>query len=114
MDACTAGSEEEIARLLAAGADSCHRAISRPRRHPSGRAGHDSIVTMLLNYKSEVNAQDDNGDSALLWACRMGHIEVVKALLAAGVGLANSHAPTPSMPPLRRHSLAVRRCRSYS
>lgn len=54
--------------------------------------GHAPIVSLLLKFAAKVDAQDDNGDSALLCACRMGHLEAVRVLLTAGAdpGLANT------------------------
>ncbi len=44
--------------------------------------GHFDIVQLLLSHKSiDVNAQNDNGYTALFWAAYKGHTEIVKILL---------------------------------
>lgn len=37
-----------------------------------------NTVATLLELGAKVNAQNDKGSSALHWACRSGHTEVVK------------------------------------
>ena len=41
-------------------------------------------MSFLIAHDADINAQDDNGDSALLSACRMGRVQVVQKLFLAG------------------------------
>ena len=43
-----------------------------------------ALTTLLMKYGGEVNSPDDNGDTPLLCACRMGNVDVARELLAAG------------------------------
>ena len=86
MLACTRGDLTEAARLLKL--DESHAGFRGEfGATPLIRAaeqGHAPIVSLLLTHNAKVDAQDDNGDSALLCACRMGHLEAVRVLLTAG------------------------------
>ena len=42
------------------------------------------VMKVLLEYKANVNQQDDSGDTPLHYACRYGHLDHVKILLATG------------------------------
>lgn len=50
--------------------------------------GHAELIELLLDAGADLNAQSENGSTALMVACRNGHIEVVKQLLARN---ANTH-----------------------
>ena len=50
----------------------------------ASRMGHVEVVKALLSASANVNAQDENGWTALMSASLKGHVEVVKALLSAG------------------------------
>ena len=41
-------------------------------------------VIKAINSGTNVNAKDEEGDNALMWAATYGHIEIVRALLRAG------------------------------
>ncbi len=54
------------------------------------------IVRTLLNRRTNINARDDNGNTALIWAASKGDAETVNALLNAG---ANVNARTKTAEP---------------
>ena len=79
-------------------------------------------MSFLVAHDADINAQDDNGDSALLSACRMGRVQVVQKLFLAGADpdLRNNQAsfshksphrtkPNHTTPPCRIYSHACRR-----
>lgn len=89
--ACSRGHAEVVRLLLAAGAradavtesgDTCV--------HLSAYQGSPTIMEMLLGYDGEsfgyrcVNAKNENGETALMLACRKGHSVVAKLLIARG------------------------------
>ena len=43
--------------------------------------GNAEIVQVLLEHGAEINAQDPEGQTALHYACSVGHQEVIKVLL---------------------------------
>lgn len=47
----------------------------------------DTVKALLSGQGADVNATDDNGNTALLEAARYGHDDVVRALLAAGANI---------------------------
>ncbi len=47
--------------------------------------GHKDIVKMLLNKGANVNTQDGNGYTALIWAAAVGSKDIVEMLINAGV-----------------------------
>jgi uncharacterized protein len=86
LQASRTGDVEVMRVLLDAGADPT-------RWHPEGetplmaaaRTGRVDAVQLLLSHGSFVNAADPyQEETALMWASAEGHLEVVKALLAAG------------------------------
>jgi len=46
--------------------------------------GHQQIVQALLSKGAEVNAKDNNGQTALMFASDKGHQEVKELLIKAG------------------------------
>eukprot|EP00079_Xenopus_tropicalis_P024387 XP_012816999.1 PREDICTED: KN motif and ankyrin repeat domain-containing protein 4 [Xenopus tropicalis] len=44
--------------------------------------GRLDMVTVLLNCGADVNLQDEDGETALMMACRLGNMDLVKLLLA--------------------------------
>jgi len=86
LQASRNGDVEVIKALLDAGADPT-------RWHPEGetplmaaaRTGRVDAVKLLIDHGSFINAADPfQEETALMWASAEGHLEVVKALLAAG------------------------------
>lgn len=51
-----------------------------PQRKPQ----HDKLVSILCEAKADLNAQDNDGYSALGWSLRSGNLEATKILVAAG------------------------------
>ena len=51
-----------------------------PQRKPE----HDRLVSILCETKPDLNAQDNDGYSALGWSLRTGNLEAAKILVAAG------------------------------
>ena len=52
--------------------------------HRASQYGYPAIVILLLAAGANVDKQDDNGNTPLIWAASNGKIEVVKELLKAG------------------------------
>src|SRR5205807_4173908 len=46
-----------------------------------------ATVHLLLDKKADVNAQDDRGRTALMYAAESGHLQNAKALLAEGANV---------------------------
>ena len=44
--------------------------------------GRLDIVKLLLECGADLNAQDDDGSTALMCACEHGHTDIVKLLLS--------------------------------
>ena len=49
----------------------------------TSRADHVEVVKLLLNAEADINAQDNDGATALMLAASAGHIDIVKLLLEA-------------------------------
>ncbi|NXC42317.1 ASZ1 protein, partial [Penelope pileata] len=90
MAACAArASEEKILKtvevLLSRNADpnlACRRQMT-PLMYAAIK-GYPRVVGLLVAHGSHVNAQDENGYSALIWAAHHGHKSVVFRLLELG------------------------------
>ncbi len=83
------GNTEEVALLLAKGAD-IYAADSHGRTplHDAAWAGDTESVTLLLNKGASINARDDFGRTALHEAAAEGYVETTAMLLNRG---ADSH-----------------------
>lgn len=50
----------------------------------AARGGHaDTVSTLLVSSKADVNGRDESGNTPLIEAARFGHDDVVRALLTA-------------------------------
>jgi ankyrin repeat protein len=49
--------------------------------------GHAAIVEMLVSASTAIDRRTNLGETALIAAAHNGHVEVVKALLAAGAAV---------------------------
>ena len=56
------------------------------------RNGEIEKIKALIDSGIDVNVQDKNGSTALMWASHKGYIEAVKALIEAKAE-ADAHAP---------------------
>ncbi|NXS76513.1 ASZ1 protein, partial [Pandion haliaetus] len=50
----------------------------------AARKGYPQVVALLVAHGSHINAQDENGYSALIWAAQHGHKSVIFKLLELG------------------------------
>jgi ankyrin repeat protein len=86
FQACNLASLEDVKVLVENGAD--NRATSGKMMTPlmvAAEKGHAAIVKYLLSKPStDINAKAPEGGRAIDFACRMGHLEVVKILVGAG------------------------------
>jgi ankyrin repeat protein len=89
--ACENGSRAIVEKLLAAGADAKHAQTNGVTPlTTAARTGNAVIVETLLARGADVNASiPENGQTALMWATAERHLDVMRALVAAG---ANVHA----------------------
>jgi ankyrin repeat protein len=86
------GHLDAVNLLLARGATIDGRSRTRPlatqsRRTPlmaAASGGHREIVQVLLDHKADLQARDEDGWSALVWAAVGGDLPTVKLLLDAG------------------------------
>jgi len=82
MLAAIGGHLEAVRRLVAAGAPLDHPGWS-PLAYASFE-GHTDVIQFLAEQGADVDAQADNGMTALMIAARNGHFAAAKVLLAAG------------------------------
>jgi ankyrin repeat protein len=76
LQACTVGSKEGVEQLLLEGASPNHRGeFGATPLTIAAELGSADIVALLLAAGAEVDTIDDNGDSALLCACRVGQVD---------------------------------------
>ncbi len=59
----------------------------------------DTVKALLSARDTDVNATDENGDTPLIEAARLGHDEIARALLAAGADykMRDKNGKTPLM-----------------
>jgi len=83
--ACFSSNDEELTRLLLAGADAntVDGSGMRPLHWTASR-GSLAATEALINSGAEVNARNRDGWTPLHWACRARRLDVVRALLSAG------------------------------
>jgi ankyrin repeat protein len=81
------GDMEMVNFLLRSGADiHCKCEFGKTALMHASTRGHVAVVLLLLRHlgKSGLDERDDNGNTALMLACRQGQMEVVRVLLLAG------------------------------
>jgi ATP-dependent Lon protease len=77
------GNTGEVKKLLERGATVDYR-TSPENMTPliiAASSGYTDIVTLLIQYKAQINARMIRNDTALKWAAYNGHLETVKVLL---------------------------------
>ncbi len=91
--AARAGHEEVARTLILHSADIEHRAMHDVTPlMAAAEVGATSIATLLLNKNAKVNAQDDKAMTALHYATRHNHLDVVRLLLEFGAtAFSNRH-----------------------
>jgi ankyrin repeat protein len=59
--------------------------------------GQKDAIELFLSKGAKVNAQDDKGNTPLLWALLMAHTDAAEIMIAAGadVNLGNAQGLTP-------------------
>lgn len=89
MEAAKIGRRDIVGFLIEAGADADPVDLSGTSPLMlAAEHGHSAVVELLLEQHSvDVNRQDSKGVHALSKACKEGHYEVVKALVAAGAAI---------------------------
>lgn len=78
---------KDLKILLDKGISVDTRSADIPKLTPLMRAadlGNKKVFEFLLGYAPDINAVDDNGSSALFYAARKGHLEIVRLLLING------------------------------
>ncbi|XP_061874521.1 ankyrin repeat, SAM and basic leucine zipper domain-containing protein 1 [Colius striatus] len=131
MAACAARASEEnvlktVELLLSRNADpnlTCRRQMT-PLIYAASK-GYPEVVALLVAHGSHIDAQDDNGYSALMWAAQHGHKSVILKLLelgadknlqtkdektAAELAKANNHSEIHSLLSLSTNHLQRRYC----
>ena len=80
------GNAEMVALLLRAGADANHADPSgQTHLMRAAQSGVLAVVEQLLSHKAQVDVRDPNfGQTALMFAARAGHADIVSVLLARG------------------------------
>ena len=74
-----------ISLLVISGCGHSNRSPETESLLRAAREGHaDAVEELLKTPGIDVNAKDDNGNTALLEAARFGHDHVARVLLAAG------------------------------
>ena len=80
-----AGNAELVTALLRSGADP----LLSTRKNNNGplfwaaAGGHTAVVKLLLDASADAGQENSAGDTALMWACRSGAVDVSDTLLAA-------------------------------
>ncbi|KAI1350661.1 ankyrin repeat-containing domain protein [Xylaria sp. FL0043] len=64
--------------------DNGARPLNQPALFRAAGAGHTDTVILLLRYGASIDAEDFDGETALMYASRNGHANVVEVLLDNG------------------------------
>jgi len=91
-EACVGGNLEIVQLLMSRGADPAIMTISSTALRPfmiAAAKGYEEVVNYMLRFgvvraSKCIDAQNKRGETALWWAVRKGHMEVVKLLVEAG------------------------------
>jgi HEAT repeat protein len=86
--AAVQGNVEVIDLLLTHGADVNKRYNSRTPLHLAASHSQAGSINALIRGGADINALDENGSTALMWAAHKGCKDIVESLLKAG---ANAH-----------------------
>jgi uncharacterized protein len=94
--AAARGDLPEVRRLLDAGAPIESRGDTPFSRNATAvlaaaQGNHIEVVRLLIARGANVNAKDDQQDSAFLLASASGYLDIVRATLAAGADLASTN-----------------------
>ena len=81
MDICRNGTEQEIINAIS-GMVNTNEAL----RITAGR-GKTEAMKALINAGADVNAKDNDDETALMWAAESGHAEAVKILINTGANV---------------------------
>ncbi len=96
-NAIGARNEDEALKLIREGADVNEHYTFHIRGgalrtstplHDAALSGQDKVIDALINKGATLDAQDDLGQTALMNAARMGYVNIVRALVAAGANSA--------------------------
>jgi ankyrin repeat protein len=98
-NACKNGDHSVVSRLLAAGVHPNTSCFGVTPLYVAAMAGRERIVSLLIEYKVDVDCLTLTGSRPLAGAARMGNLRIVELLLDAGgdVNLASSRGITPLM-----------------
>jgi ankyrin repeat protein len=65
--------------------------------HWAAEEGHEAVVRLLLEHKADVDAKNEDGETALLMATKKGHEVVVRLLQSATQDLNAADHPTHTL-----------------
>jgi ankyrin repeat protein len=104
VDAAARGDLSRVRALLAAGAPLEQRdARRRTALLAATQGNHEAVALELIARGADVNAQDDQQDSAFLLAGARGYTNILRATLVAGADLGSinqlrRHGADPGLP----------------
>ncbi|MEU8245119.1 ankyrin repeat domain-containing protein [Nonomuraea sp. NPDC048916] len=106
------GESQTVSELIAAGTDPNQPSEGEDEGLPLCAAAawdRAEVATTLLAAGADVNARENGGWTALLWAAANGHADAAKVLIEAGAGIddTNDDGDTPLTLAARRGALGV-------